>query len=206
MQMPYLHSCAKVVPAFLLLVFRGLWRRCDFVNSFFFFPLHICIGEGEHSPVAVPLGIDMSQIVNCATTKFTPMCGPGGPVISFLSRGAECAWRVDGSDFSHLRAAGESGGCRRCNPSAKVLKCSVGRQEMANCISFESFIKENAKCVELSLLYIQLQSTRCTGSAWRNHKLANIAKHTLAAPSNLRLVPADTGSLVEQSAGTHKSK
>lgn len=42
--------------------------------------------------------------------------------------------------------------------------------------------------------------------AWRDHKLANIAKHTLAAASNFRLVPADTGSLVEQSAGTHKSK
>lgn len=57
------------------------------MNSFFFFfcPLHICIGEGEHSPVAVPLGIDMSQIVNCATQPNSrQMCGPGGPVISFL--------------------------------------------------------------------------------------------------------------------------
>lgn len=50
-------------------------------------------------------------------------------------------------------------------PQQKVLKHSVGRQEMANCISFSSFIKENAKCVELSLLYIQLQSTRRTGSS-----------------------------------------
>lgn len=36
---------------------------------------------------------------------------------------------------------------------------------MANCISFELLIKENAKCVELLLLYIQLQSTRGTGSS-----------------------------------------
>lgn len=107
----------------------------------------------------------ISQIVNCAAAKFVPMCGPGGPVLSFLSRGAECAGRMDGSDFSHLSAAGEGGWSCRCNPSAKVLKRSVGRQEMANCISFESFIKENANCVELSLLYIQLQSARRTGSS-----------------------------------------
>lgn len=75
MQMPYLHSCAKVVPAFLLSVlseacaffphtflfstqFSDYRQRCDFVTSCFIFsPLHICIGESEHSPVAVPLEI-----------------------------------------------------------------------------------------------------------------------------------------------------
>lgn len=67
---------------------------------------------------------------------------------------------MDQTSHICLRAAGEGGGSCWGNPSAKVLKRSVGRQEIANCISFESFIKENAKRVELSPLYIQLQSTR----------------------------------------------
>lgn len=93
------------------------------------------------------------------------MCSAGGPLLSFLSPkwggglNVPDGW-MDQTSHICLRAAGEGGGGCRCNPSAKVLKRSVGRQEIANCISFESFIKENAKRVELSLLYIQLQSTR----------------------------------------------
>lgn len=93
------------------------------------------------------------------------MCSAGGPLLSFLSPkwggglNVPDGW-MDQTSHICLRTAGEGGGGCRCNPSAKVLKRSVGRQEIANCISFESFIKENAKRVELSLLYIQLQSTR----------------------------------------------
>lgn len=156
--MPYLHSCAKVVSAFLLSVFRSLQRRRDFVNSCFFFPLHICIGRAFGDPYVTNSQVRRSQIHANAQ--------PWRSSYTFLSWGAECARRGDGSDFSHLRAAGEGAGSR-CNPSAKVLKRSVGRQEMANCISFVSFIKENTKCVEVSLLYFQLQATRhARSSMW----------------------------------------
>lgn len=93
------------------------------------------------------------------------------------------------------------------NPSAKVLKRSVRRQEIASCSSSESFIKENAKRVELPLLYIQLRSDRMhriQGAAPASSQV--FAKRTLAEPSNVRLIPADARSLGQLRAGTHKSK